>query len=459
MQAIDVGYVIDEGHWTTYQKLLILATALTIILDGVDNQLLGNAIPSLMKEWSLGRSAFSTVLALSPLGMMFGGVLGGLLGDRIGRRSALLLSVISFAVLTLAVSMVNGLLLLGIFRFLAGFGLGGAMPNAAALSSEYAPRRQRPFAVTLTIVCIPLGGTLAAILSAHVVPAYGWRMLFVLGGIIPVALALILLKCLPESPRYLASRKERWPELIVLLRRLGHSVSSDAGFVEPRKRAALNIWTSRSHASMSDLFVPEFRRDTLGLFGSFFFCLLANYVGILLLVATLTGAGFTQSAASNALGWWNIGGVAGAVLGALLIQRFGSRTTMLGISGIAIASAFIVAATPLDPRSTFLVLMFILLGGTLNAVQTTMYALAANVYPTEIRGTGIGTAVAVGRVGNVLASYTGNFALDIGGPAAYFSSFGIVMVLVFGSLAVIRRHIGVTVTEITAVKAGVTAGH
>jgi AAHS family 4-hydroxybenzoate transporter-like MFS transporter len=453
MQTIDVGYVLDEGRWTTYQKLFILATALTIILDGVDNQLLGNAIPSLMKEWSLSRGAFSTVLALSPLGMMFGGVLGGMLGDRIGRRAALLSSVISFAALTLGISMVNGLLMLGVFRFLAGLGLGGAMPNAAALSSEYAPRRQRPFAVTLTIVCIPLGGTLAAMLSARIVPIYGWRTLFVLGGIIPIVLGLILLKCLPESPRYLAGRKERWPELIALLRKLGHSVSSDAAFVESRTGQ-----TGKSRVSMSDLFVPEFRRDTLGLFGSFFFCLLANYVGILLLVATLTGAGFTQSSASNALGWWNIGGVAGAILGALLIQRFGSRTTMLGLSGVAIASAFSVAATPMDPRSTLLVLMFILLGGTLNAVQTTMYALAANIYPTEIRSTGIGTAVAVGRIGNVLASYTGNFALDIGGPAAYFSSFGIAMVLVFISLTVIRRHIG-TVTEIAGFKVGAPAGH
>ena len=88
-----------------------------------------------------------------------------------------------------------------------------------------------------------------------------------------------------------------------------------------------------------------------------------------------------------------------------------------------------------------------------------MYALAANVYPTEIRGTGIGTAVAVGRIGNVLASYTGNFALDLGGPPAYFSSFAIGMVLVFISLAVIRRHIDRTVTEISGVKVGVPAGH
>ncbi len=455
MTTINVGNVLDEGRWTTYQKLLILGTALTIILDGIDNQLLGNAIPSLMKEWQLPRGAFSTALAMSPFGMMLGGAIGGMLGDRIGRRTTLLSSVISFAALTLVISTVNSVAMLSILRFFAGLGLGGAMPNAAALASEYVPRRQRPFAVTLTIVCIPLGGSLAAWLSARVIPMSGWRMLFIVGGIIPIVLAVILFKVLPESPRYLASRRERWTELIALLRKIGHDVPADASFVE-----AGSGQTVKSRASMADLFAPGLRRDTLGLFGSFFFCLLVNYVGILLLVATLTGAGFSQPAASDALFWWNNGGVAGAIAGALIIQRFGSRVTMLGLSGIAIASAFAVAAMPLNPQSAGgLIVMFVLLGGTLNAVQTTMYALAANVYPTEIRGTGIGTAVAVGRVGNVLASYTGNFALDFGGPPAYFSTFGIGMVIVFGSLAAVRRHIDRTATDTPAVKVGVSTGH
>jgi AAHS family 4-hydroxybenzoate transporter-like MFS transporter len=276
-----------------------------------------------------------------------------------------------------------------------------------------------------------------------------------LGGVIPVVLAVILFKILPESPRYMASRRDRWPELIGMLRKLGHNVASDATFVD-----GAGAKPAKSKSSMADLFVPEFRRDTLGLFGSFFFCLMVNYIGILLLVATLTGTGFTQPDASNALFWWNNGGVVGALLGAVIIQRLGSRIAMLGLSAIAIASAFVVAGMQLNPANAFaLLLMFIVLGGTLNAVQTTMYALAANVYPTEIRGTGIGTAVAVGRIGNVLASYVGNFAINIGGPAAYFSTFGIGMILVFVSLAVIRRHIDRSVADVAPMKVGAPAGH
>ena len=450
MKTVDVGVVLDEGRWSGYQKLLIFGTALAIILDGIDNQLLGNAIPSMMRDWSLPRGAFTTALAAGPLGMMFGGMLGGMLGDRVGRRTALLSSVIAFAALTLAISTVNSVPMLTLLRFIAGVGLGGAMPNAAALASEYVPRRQRAFAVTLTIVCIPLGGALAAQMSAVVLPAYGWRPLFVLGGIIPIVLAIVLFRVLPESPRYLASRPERWPELRAMLAKAGHTVAADASFVE----AATGQGVAKSRASIRDLFAPAFRLDTIGLFGAFFFCLLANYVGILLIPVMLVGAGFAQAFASNALGAWNYGGVIGAIMGALIIQRLGSRITMLTLSGVAIASAFVMAAVPPDPQQSFqLIVLFVILGGSLHAVQTTMYALAANVYPTEIRGTGIGTAVAVGRIGNVLASYVGMFALDRG-TSAYFLTFAVTMIIVFASLALVRRHIERTPSDAGPMRAG-----
>src|SRR5262245_13082000 len=140
MKTIAVGPLLDEGRWTSYQKLLIFGTALTIILDGVDNQLIGPTIPALKAAWGLGDEAFSWVAFAGPFGMMFGGLFGGLFGDKVGRRTALLTSVISFAVVTLAVSFATGPSILVVLRFLAGLGLGGAMPNAAVLASEYVPR-------------------------------------------------------------------------------------------------------------------------------------------------------------------------------------------------------------------------------------------------------------------------------------------------------------------------------
>ena len=456
MRTVDVGAAIDEGRWTGYQKLLIFGTALTIILDGVDNQLLPNAVPTLIQEWGRPRADFITALSIGPFGMMIGGLIGGILGDRLGRRTALLGSVVAFAVLTLAIAFVNSIEMLATLRFLAGVGLGGAMPNAATLASEYVPRRQRPFAVTLTIVCIPLGGAIAGELAAQVIPAYGWRMLFILGGVIPVVLALVLWKVLPESPRYLATRRERWPELTKTMRRIGHDIPDDVVYAEAAVATAGRAPAQKS-ASIGTLFGPTFIRDTLALSASFFFCLMVNYVVILLLPAMLTATdvGFTQPAASRALAMSNYGGVAGAVLGALVIQRMGSRITMLGMSALAIVCALVLTGTALDPNDTvFLMVMLLLTGGLLNAVQTTMYALAAHVYPTEVRSTGVGFAVAVGRIGNVLAGFAGNYALEQGGPPGYFTSIAILMGIVFLSLAAVGRHVPRTTGEPARATAG-----
>ena len=439
MRTIDVGAAIDEGRWTGYQKLLIFGTALTIILDGVDNQLLPNAVPQLIKEWGHPRGDFIGALSYGPFGMMIGGLIGGIIGDRLGRRTALLGSVLAFAALTFAIAFANSIEMLGALRFLAGVGLGGAMPNAATLASEYVPRKQRPFAVTLTILCIPLGGVLAGELAARIIPTYGWRALFIAGGLVPVILAVALWKLLPESPRYLARHRERWPELTRTMRRIGHTVPDDVEYVE-----AATAGVPKGRATIGTLFGPHYIRDTLALSASFFFCLLANYLIILLLPAVLTSAanGFSQPEASRALRDSNFGGVAGAILGAMLIQRLGSRVTMLGMSALAVVCASVLAGAEITPQNgLFLAVMFVLTGGLLNAVQTTMYALAAHVFPTEVRSTGVGFAVAVGRVGNVLAATVANEAFNRGGNAGYFGSWAVLMGVVLVALALVSRHV------------------
>ena len=418
--TIDVGALLDEARWSTYQKLLVVATASTIILDGLDNQLLGAAVPAMMREWTLKGPAFVPVQTAGMIGMMIGGAIGGVIGDRLGRRIALIGSVITFGVLTVFVSLSGGIAMLTALRFFAGLGLGGAMPNAAALSSEYVPIRQRPFAVTLTIVCIPLGGSLAGLVGGQLLPRFGWRGLFLVGGLVPLVIAAMLLRVLPESPRFLARRPARWPQLRALLRRLGHGVPDDAQFADARE-------TRIAHVSARALLTPELRGDTAALCASFFFCLLSVYIGAIWVPTLLVKAGFSDGTASYGLTAFNFGGVVGAILGAVLIMRLGSRLTMLAMA--------------IGPQSVFAVLaMLAWTGGLINAVQTTMYALAAHVYPTGIRATGVGTAVAFGRVGGVLSPAVGSWALEAG-SSRYFALIAATMACAFASLASIRRHI------------------
>ena len=434
---IDVDGVLNDGRWTGYQQWLIFLTALTIVFDGFDNQLLGVALPTIMREWSVTRADFAPVVSLGYLGMMIGGTLGGSAGDHFGRRTALLGCMVIFGLATVVVALAGSVGALGWLRLLAGIGLGGAMPNAAALAAEYVPLRQRPFAVTLAIVCVPLGATLASIAGALALPVVGWRGLFVLGGATPVVAALVLAFVMPESPRYLARYPKRRAELGKLLRRMGHDVPEEAKFLQPGDTTARRL-------PLSTIFSREFRVDTFALWAAFFSCLLAVYLAFSWLPSILTGAGLSTSAASTGLTAFNLGGVIGALVSGRLLTRFGSRVIMIGMTAAAVVCVLILSRMPITLSSvTPILIMLTLAGGLINAVQTTMYALAAHVYPTVIRAGGVGTAVAFGRLGAILVGYAGPWALEYRGSESFFWLMAGALVVTSVSLATVRRHVPV----------------
>jgi AAHS family 4-hydroxybenzoate transporter-like MFS transporter len=397
---------IDDGVWTGYQKWLVALTAITIVFDGIDNQLLGITIPALIAEWHVTRAAFAPVVSLGFVGMIVGAVAAGYWGDRAGRRVALLTSIAVFGVCTLGVALVHGVAALAVLRFATGIGLGGALPNATALAAEYVPRNRRALAVTLTIVCVPLGGTLAGLFAIPALPALGWRGLFIVGGILPIVTAAALSRVLPESPRYLEQR-------------------------------------AQARSRVGDLFAAGLRRDTFALWGAFFSCLLAVYLGFSWLPSIIAGAGLSASVASSGITVFNLGGVAGALCGGALITRFGSRATMLPMAAGAVLGALVLSRMPLHPGMNVFRLMAMLAytGGLINAVQTTMYALAAHVYPTAMRSTGVGTASSVGRTGAVLSGYAGPWALAYAGSSSFFALMAGALFVTFIALACVRRHV------------------
>jgi AAHS family 4-hydroxybenzoate transporter-like MFS transporter len=437
---VDVDRLLNEGRWTAYQQWLVFLTAMTIVFDGFDNQLLGVALPTIMREWSVTRADFAPVVSLGYLGMMIGGTLGGYAGDRTGRRNALLGCMVIFGLATVAVALAGSVAALGWLRLLAGIGLGGAMPNAAALAAEYVPLRQRPFAVTLAIVCVPLGATLASVAGAVALPVVGWRGLFMIGGATPVAAALILAFVMPESPRYLVRHPGRWPELATLLTRMGHKVAAGASFMEPGQKTARPL-------PLSTIFAREFRLDTFALWAAFFSCLLAVYLAFSWLPSILTGAGLSPSVASTGLTAFNLGGVVGALVSGRLLTRFGSRLIMIGMAAVAVVCVLILSRMPITLASvTPILIMLTLAGGLINAVQTTMYALAAHVYPTAIRAGGVGTAVAFGRLGAILVGYAGPWALEYRGSESFFWLMAGSLIVTCLALAALRRHVPVATT-------------
>ena len=387
---------------------LVFLVALTIVVDGFDNQLLGIVIPSMMDEWRTPRSAFAPVVSLGTMGMMVGGAAAGAIGDHAGRKAALLGSMVVFGVATLAAAFADSVGVLAVVRFVAGIGLGGAIPNAASLAAEYVPVERRPIAVTLTIVCVPLGGVLAGLLAVPGLPALGWRGMFIAGGIVPFALAAVLWRALPESPRFLESTAAR--------------------------------------PSTLGLFTHEFGRDTFAIWLAFCSCLLAVYLAFSWLPSIVAAAGLGTAAASSSITAFNLGGVGGAIVCGALIARFGSKTTMLSTAAAAIASAVVLSVTPISSQSSVVTILTLLTitGALINAVQVALYALAAHVYPTVLRARGVGAAASIGRSGAILSGYAGPWALESGGSAAFFALMAGAMSIAFVGIAAVRRHVPAT---------------
>ncbi|MEP6831698.1 MAG: MFS transporter [Rhizomicrobium sp.] len=434
--AIDVGNLIDQAPWSLQAKAYVLLAALAVLLDGFDNQVLGFALPAIIREWGVARELFSPVVAIGLVGMAFGAGLGGIVGDNIGRKKALIGSVVLFGLATGAVAWVRDIPPLLVLRLIGGIGIGGVFPNAGALAAEFSPRARRPMAVALTIVCVPLGGMIGGLISAVVLPAFGWRALFILGGIAPLAMAGLLSAALPESPRYLARRPRRFEELAGLLRRFGHTIPPMAAFVDKTE-----VSSDAKRPGLSALFSTYYLHDTFILWGAFFFNLFAIYSVFNWAPTLMTSMGLDLANASRAVAAYNFGGVIGAVLCAWLISRFGSRISMVSMAILAAGCAVILSLLSKGhPTVGVLTLWMALHGLFTNGVMTTLYSLSAHIYKADVRSTGSGAALSVGRIGAIVGSFAGAALINAGGDA-YFMALAIALVGSAVCLMLIRRHI------------------
>jgi MFS transporter, AAHS family, 4-hydroxybenzoate transporter len=434
-RAIDVGATLDDGPFTPMQRCVVLLAALSIVFDGFDSQLIGFAIPVLMREWGVARGAFAPVVAAGLIGMGIGSACAGLVADRFGRRWAIVGSVLLFGAATSAIGLAPDIATIAGLRFVAGLGIGGALPSATTMTAEFTPARHRTVMVTATIVCVPLGGMLAGLFSHAVLPAWGWRGLFAIGGALPVVLGALLVRALPESPRYLARRPARWPELGRLLARMRRPVVAGAAFVDAGECGA------RASSGFRALFAAGQARDTLALWCAFFMCLLAVYSAFSWLPTMLIAAGLDVSTAGAGLTAYNLGGVLGALGCAWAIGRHGSRVplALCCIGGAASAAALL--GVDAGAHTRWLIVGLGAHGLFVNAVQSTMYALCAHIYATPVRATGTASALAFGRLGAILSAFAGAAVITAGGASAYLAMLAAAMAAVCVALLVVRRHI------------------
>lgn len=412
---------LNRRHW-----LVFGLCGAGLFFEALNLQVMSFVAPMVAKEWSLAPALTGLLISSAIAGMLVGTYVFGTLADRVGRRPAFQLTVGIFSILTAVSGAAGSLWQLALARFGAGLGIGGSIPVETAVLAEFTPARLRSRVIAIWAMALPLGAFVAPLCVAALPTAFGWRGLLVIGGI-PALLVLAVRRIIPETPAYLA--------------RTGRTADAERALAwialrQPRESAAVSAGGERSYppqTGVAALFAPDIRKAT-GIawtlnFGSFF----AYYGFVLWLPALLsTLHHFARPDVIRFMLVVAMAGLAGRVVMMMLvaIMRRATIIAWCGIGGMAALLGFALQ----DDYWPLLVLASaaaFVLEGTFSA----LIPLVADLYPAEVRGTGVGWAGGMGRLGTVLAPLATGLLVTKSGAAA-------VILLACGSLiaAVAARY-------------------
>jgi putative MFS transporter len=411
---------LDRLPFTRQHGRLLAGSGVGWALDAMDVGLVSFILAALAAQWSLSPGQLSAVASIGFVGMAIGASLGGLLADRIGRRQVFALTLLVYGLATGASALVTGLGLLLVLRFLVGLGLGAELPVASTLVSEYAPARIRGRVVVALEAFWALGWLLAALIGYLVIPASanGWRWAFAL-GMVPAAYAIVVRWGLPESVRFL-ERKGRHVEAEAAVRRFEVSAgveppapsTSSTGVPGPQQPAPR--WTA--------LWSPTYRRRTVALWLTWFGTNFSYYGAFIWLPSLLVASGFTLVKSFEYTLIITLAQLPGYAVSAILIERWGRRPTLATfLAGSALSAvAFGLADSVPAVLAAGMALSFFNLGA-----WGALYAVTPEVYPTDLRATGAGSAAAFGRLASIIAPLLVPLLSVSTGLAGLFTVFAI----------------------------------
>ncbi|MHA7685687.1 MFS transporter [Cupriavidus sp. PET2-C1] len=360
--------------------------ALVALLDGFDTQAIAYVAPVLAEAWRIPAASFGMVFAAGLLGLTVGTLFVGPYADKIGRRPVIIGSTILFGGFALATAYAGSIEQVLVLRFLTGIGLGGAMPNLIALTSEVSSPTARARMVTIMFSGYPLGAVVGGFASAGLIGKFGWQVVFYLGGGLPLLVALGLLLRLPESPSFGAVSQKTIAQ------------EPTSGVVTP--------------PSVSELFRSDHRRTTLLVWLAYFCTLLVVFTMTAWLPTLLKQRGMSVSLSIVTTALLNLGGVMGGALLSASVRRFHPLSLIAASYAAAVFGIIVVAAS--GGNSQLLMVATFLTGAGLVGSQLLMNGVVTELYPTRIRVTAVGWALGVGRVGTVLGPLIGGFFLSQG---------------------------------------------
>ena len=402
MRNLDVNDVIDNARFNAFHWLVMCLCALLLIFDGYDLFIYGVVLPAIMQEWGLTPLQAGALGSYALFGMMFGALLFGSLADKIGRKKGIAICFALFSVATIVNGFATSPTEFGICRFIAGLGCGGLMPNAVALMNEYAPKKLRSTLVAVMFSGYSLGGMLSAGVGIFMLPRFGWESMF-FAAALPLLLLPVIFHYLPESIGFLVRRGEH-DKARALLQRLdpGQSLGADVQLVINERKGG--------GVSVLELFRNGLAVRTLSIWVAFFCCLLMVYALSSWLPKLMANAGYSLGSSLSFLLALNFGGMAGAILGGWLGDRFNLTKVKVGFF---IAAAVSISLLGFKSPTLVLYLLIFIAGATTIGTQILLYAGTAQLYGLSIRSTGLGWASGIGRNGAIVGPLLGGALMGI----------------------------------------------
>src|SRR5579875_262036 len=369
--VVNVPELIDRQRLSGFQIRVAALCAAVIFFDGFDTQAIGYVAPAIITAWRIPPPSLAPVFAAGLFGLMIGALLFGPLADRIGRKAVIVFCLGFFGLCSLVTPFCDSLSSLLAIRFVTGLGLGGAMPNAIALTSEYGPRRSWATMIMVMFCGFSLGSALGGLLAARLIPQFGWQAVFYAGGILPLAFAPVLIAALPESIRLLVLKGSESTRIAALLRRINATLV----FAEGQRFAVVE--EAAGGMPVRHLFREGRTAVTLLLW------VMVRFRATRVLALTYFGAGLFVAAI----------GAAGSAIAMIMVAVFGAGFCVVG-------------------------------------AQIAANAFTAQCYPTYIRATGVGWALGIGRVGSIIGPVLGGMMLSFHWPTPTLFMAGAIPVFI-----------------------------
>lgn len=440
-KAVSITEVIDGGRVSAQQIIIVVLCLIFNMVDGFDITAMAVTVHQIGEEMQLGADRLGLVFSFSLAGMMLGAMFLAGFSDVIGRRSMIIITLVLVGSTVLMTAYVNSLYMLIAVRFASGLGAGAMLASVATLAAEYSPEKYRALSVTAVTAGYPLGAVMTGFVATAIIPDFGWRGVFVFGGSVTLLLAITAFMLIPESLQFLCRKQPKGALETVnkIMAKLSREPLPELPGVAPDD-SNTGADTQNILQKMLSLLTPGFRRKTLLLWCAFFLYISTLYVLMSWVPKMIINLGYEPEVGNLAFSMFNFGGFLGIISLGYMASRWMLSTLITIFAVIAtLLMWFFAAAASMDASQVVLMVLIFVIGFTLQGGYTGMYAVAAKIYPIEIRSTGVGWAIGLGRFGAVIGPAVAGFMIASGLSVTFnFVVFAIPMLL-GGVLAYLLR--------------------